>query len=296
MSFESSSVEVVAKYRAYFLLMKPGIIMGNLITLSSAFVFASGGAIDWALFCANVLGLSLVMASACVLNNYIDREADAKMVRTCNRALVQGVVSVPSALGYASILGGMGFSILSFYTNWLATVVAAAGFVIYVGLYSFWKYRSAWAVWVGSFAGATPPVVGYCAACGRIDIAALSLFAMLIFWQMPHFYAIALFRQKDYAAARIPTMVVLKERAVLKAHMVLYVLAFTVAALSLGFLGGMHWGYVGVVSLFAMGWIRVAIKGFWAADEIIWARQMFLVSLLVIIAVSCALSTLYQSQ
>jgi protoheme IX farnesyltransferase len=273
--------------RTYYLLTKPGIIMGNLVTTASAFVLASRGAgFDWPLFLATVVGLFFVIASACVFNNYIDREADRKMARTRNRALAQGLVSTQSALLFAVSMGIVGIVILALYTNFLAAFVASIGFVVYVALYSLWKYHSYYATLVGSISGAIPPVVGYCAASNRFDMGAAILFIILVLWQMPHFFSIALFRQDEYAAASIPVLPVAKGVLATKIQMLIYIIAFMLATFLLIAFGYTGYFYLIVVAALSCSWLWLCIKGFKSQNDQVWARKMFRLSLVVIMFLS----------
>src|SRR5674476_894781 len=127
--------------RHYLLLAKPGIVLGNMVSITGAFFLASRGSVDVSLLLAVLLGVSLVVASACVFNNVIDRDIDAKMQRTRERALVQGLISPAVALVYASALGLLGGALLLAKTNLLAVGVALAGMVIYLGAYSLYLKR-----------------------------------------------------------------------------------------------------------------------------------------------------------
>ena len=120
---------------------KPGIIFGNVLSVAGGFFLAAQGHVDFALFLAVVVGTSLVVGSGCAFNNCIDRDIDQKMERTKNRAMVQGAMSLPVALAYATLLGVVGFSLLYVRANPLAAYCALAGFVIYVGFYSLWLKR-----------------------------------------------------------------------------------------------------------------------------------------------------------
>ncbi len=272
--------------RTYYLLTKPGIIMGNLITTVSGFALASRGHFDFFLFLATFLGLGCIIASACVFNNYIDRDLDKKMARTKNRALVQGLISGRSAIVFALILGLTGLSVLAFYTNFLAVFVASIGFFIYVALYSFWKYKTSYATAVGSIAGAIPPVVGYCAVSHQFDMGAALLFMILVFWQMPHFFAIAMYRLPEYSAASIPVLPVQKGAKTTKVRMLIYVIAFMITTLMLIGFGYTGYASLAAVVLMSVAWIWLAIKGFKVDNDVLWARQMFRLSL-VIITVLC---------
>jgi len=272
--------------RTYYLLTKPGIIMGNAITTVSGFLLASRGHFDAWLFLATIIGLPSVIASACVFNNYIDRKSDAKMARTKNRALVKGLISGRNALLFAIFLGVFGITVLAIYTNLLAVFVAAIGFFVYVVLYSVWKYRSTYATLVGSISGAVPPVVGYCAVSNRFDGGAVLLFLILVLWQMPHFFSIAMYRFSDYTAASIPVLPVKKGTQITKIHMLLYIVAFMIATLLLTFCG--YTGYVYLIAAAVVGtiWLWLCIKGFSAENDVRWGRQMFVYSL-VLITVLC---------
>lgn len=264
------------------MLTKPGIILGNIITTAAGFALASKGHFDFLLFLTTLLGLGFVIASAGVFNNYIDRFMDAKMDRTKNRALVQGVISAQNALTFATLLGLIGLSILTIYTNLLTVFVTLTGFFVYLVLYAFWKYRSFYGTLVGSIAGAVPPVVGYCAVSNRFDSGALLLFAMLVLWQMPHFFAIAIYHLKDYAAASIPVLPIEKGMRTTKIHMVLYIMAFTVSALMLPLFGYTGYIYFGIASLLGIVWLGLCLDGFNSTNETGWGRKMFVYSLIVI--------------
>ncbi len=268
----------------YYLLTKPGIILGNLITVAAGFLLASKGRIDFGLFLATLIGLALIMASACVFNNYIDREIDEKMERTKNRALVTGLISGYSAILFAIFIGIIGNLILLLYTNLLTLMAADVGFFIYVVLYSLWKCRTIYGTAIGSAAGAIPPVVGYCAVSDHFDVGALILFAMMVLWQMPHFFSIAIWRLNDYAAAKIPVLPINKGMLRTKIHMVFYILGFILAASMLTLFDYTGYLYLIVTISIALIWLGLCIKGFKSDDDQLWGLQMFRLSLLAITA------------
>ncbi len=268
--------------RTYYLLTKPGIILGNLITTGAGFALASRGHLDVRLFVPMLIGLGCVIASACVFNNYIDRELDKKMSRTKTRALARGIISHRSALLFAIVLGLAGIAVLGIWTNLLATAIAAIGFFVYVVLYSFWKTKKTYATLVGSIAGALPPVIGYCAVSNRLDVGAILLFSILVLWQMPHFFSIAMFRLDDYSAANIPVLPVEKGSRVTKIHMALYILAFTITTGLMTVCGYTGLAYLLVTAPLGLIWLWLSIKGFKADSDPVWARQMFRLSLIII--------------
>jgi protoheme IX farnesyltransferase len=281
----------------YLSVAKPGIIAGNLVTLAGGFFLASRGEVDFRLLLATTLGLALVVASGCVFNNVIDRDIDGKMQRTRNRVLVRGAMSPQAALLYAAVLGVAGFGLMSVATNPLATLIVALGFVVYVGVYSlYFKRHSVYGTLIGSLSGAAPPLVGYCAVTGSFDFGALVLLLIFSLWQMPHFYAIAIFRLQDYRAAGIPVLPAVEGVPTAKKHIVFYVGAFLAAtlALSLGRYTGP--GFLAVATVLGGYWLHLAWSGRTAFDDIAWARRLFFFSLVIVMAISVTMSVDYNSQ
>lgn len=267
----------------YYHLAKPGIIYGNLFSLIAGFFLASRGQLDPLLLAATTLGTALIIGSACVYNNVIDRDIDAKMDRTKKRALVDGTVSVRAALLYASILGVLGTITLVLFANVLATSVALFGLFAYVFLYSLWAKRGThYSTLVGSISGATPPVIGYTAVSGQLDITALLLFLILTAWQMPHFYAIAIHRADEYAAAGIPTVPHSFGIRRTKMAIVLYIMAFAFLLMFLESAASIGTLFRIIMILASVSWLFIALRGFQAADDKVWAKRLFSFSLIVL--------------
>ncbi len=273
----------------YYRLTKPGIVYGNALTTLAAFLYASRFHIAWLPFLATMLGISLVIASACVFNNYLDRDIDRLMERTRDRALASGRISVRSALAYGTVLDVLGF-VLLFFVNALAALTALFGWVMYVVVYGWAKRRGAWGTLVGSIPGAVPIVVGYTAVAGTLDASALILFLTLVSWQMPHFYAIAMYRADDYAAAGIPVLPARQGVRAAKLHIVLYQVVFLIAAPLLTVYGGAGRAYAASVILLGLAWIVLGVRGFSAKDTERWARRVFLASLIVLLLFCFVLS------
>ncbi len=275
--------------KTYCLLTKPRIIMGNIITASAGFALASRGSFNILLLLVTFLGLSLVIASACVFNNYIDRNADKKMARTKNRPLAAGLISPRRAILFAIFLGTLGIFLLAFFANPLTALLALFGFLVYVLLYSFSKYYSVHGTLIGSVAGAMPPVIGYCAVSGHLSIGALILFAMITIWQMPHFFAIAINQMKDYAAASIPVLPIKRGMLNTKIQMLLYIIVFAGISSLLTVFKYTGNAYLAVAMPLCLAWLWLCIKGFRCNNDKIWARKMFACSLVVVIGISLAI-------
>lgn len=276
--------------RAYYWLTKPGIIYGNAIALMAGFLLASGGHIDGWLGLATLAGTSLVIASACVFNNYIDRGIDRHMARTKKRALVTGKIGGRQAIVYATVLGLLGFSVLALYTNALTVYLGVLAITVYVVAYGWSKRHSVHGTIVGSVAGALPPAAGYTAVTNEFDAGAWLLFLTMTFWQMPHFYAIAIYRLKDYAAAGLPVLPVKKSIPAAKVQIVAYIVAYTVVASLLYFHDYTGLLYMVVVSVLGLGWLVTALRGYSTVDPARWARKLFGFSLLVMLGWSLAIA------
>jgi heme o synthase len=278
------------KIKTYYQLTKPGIIYGNLMFAAAGFLLAAKGHIQiWRLI-AMLAGLGLVIGAACVFNNVIDRGIDSRMARTKKRALAAKTVLVRSALIYGTILGLAGFGLTVAYTNRLTTILEAAAFVIYVGVYAVAKRKTVEGTIIGSLAGSAPPVVGYCAVTNHLDSGALLLFLILTFWQMPHFYAIATYRIKDYAAAGLPVLTVKRGIKPAKYQIAGYIVGFIAACVMLSVFGYTGYSYLVVMLALGLAWLRLALKGFTASDDNKWAKQVFLFSLLITVCFSLLLA------
>lgn len=277
--------------KQYLQVTKPGIIFGNLISVIGGFLLASKGDIDYPLFMATLLGVSLVVASGCVFNNYIDRDIDSVMERTKNRPLVRGLIDPKVSLVYASVLGIAGIVLLLVAANAVAMLIAVVGFVIYVGVYSLYmKRKSVYGTLVGSLSGAAPPVIGYCAVTGQFDTGALILLLIFSLWQMPHSYAIAIFRFKDYQAANIPVLPVIKGISVAKNHIILYIIAFMFATLMLAISGYAGYKYLIVAAAVSVWWLGMALSGYKTTNDRLWARKLFVFSIVAITSLSVMMS------
>lgn len=267
-------------------LTKPGIIFGNMISVMGGFFLASQGEASLTLFFATLVGLALVIASGCAFNNLIDRDIDALMERTRNRPLVQGTITPATTAGFATLLGLAGFTML-LNTNLLTAGLAAFGFAIYVGAYSlYFKRHSVYGTLIGSLSGAVPPVVGYCAVTGEFDLGALILLVTFCIWQMPHSYAIAIFRFRDYQAAGIPVLPVAKGIKLAKGHIVGYTGVFILASLALTAAGYTGIAYFVVMLMMGLYWLKLGVDGYRATDDVKWARGNFGFSILTVTVLS----------
>ena len=277
----------------YYSLTKPGVLYGNVLTAAAGFLLAAGivRQFDTVLFLATIIGTTLVIAAACVLNNVLDRDIDDRMERTKKRATVSGSVSAKGAVIFSIVLFVLGNAILIGWTNWLVVATGLAGFFTYVVLYGMLSKRmSVHGTLVGSISGAAPIFAGYVAVTGAVDAAAILAFLAIFFWQMPEFYSIAVYRRDEYARAGVPVITVVHGIPAAKVQIFIYAIAFALSAVALTLLNYTGWIYAAVMGVLGIWWVVIGAQGFRAKDDNAWARKMFRFSLVIIMAYSLMIS------
>ncbi|MBC8081407.1 MAG: protoheme IX farnesyltransferase [Gorillibacterium sp.] len=281
----ASKEEVVEASRSFtwkdfVYITKPGILFSNLITVFGGFWLASHWDPEWLLLLWTLLGTTLVMASGCVLNNYLDRELDVKMARTRKRALPSGRLQARIVLLYGIVLGVSGTVILYVLVNPLTALLGLIGVVVYVVIYTAWlKRTSVWCTTVGAIAGAMPPVMGYAAVYNRIDEIAIILFAILFLWQPPHFWALGIRRMEEYRAAGFHMLPVIKGVRATKISMLRYVIPLIPVSLLLYLYDAVGLIYLVGSTLLGFGWLYIVAHGFKETDNDRWAKKVFIYSI-----------------
>ncbi len=199
-------------WRDYLALTKPRIMVLLLITAAAGMFVGAGGLPNLAQLAVVLAGGALACAGASALNHYLDRDIDALMGdRTADRPIVAGRLIPPRALEFGLVLSALSFVLLASLVNVLTATLALVGGLFYVLVYTRWLKR--WTVQnivIGGAAGAVPPLVGWAAATGNLTLPAIFLFLIIFFWTPPHFWALALLIKREYAAARIPMLPVVR--------------------------------------------------------------------------------------
>jgi heme o synthase len=227
-----------------------------------------------------LVGTAMVVAAANVLNMYLERDTDALMPRTRRRPLPSGRMESRRALQFGLLLASVSIPLLTFGVGPLPGVLAAIALVGYVLLYTPMKRRTAAALLVGAVAGAMPPLIGWTAATGQLDLPGLLLFTVLFLWQVPHFLAITLLRGREYTRAGL---VVQADgpagEGEARRNIVVYTLA--TIAVSLMFIPLGVGGTVYLVAALTSGalFLALGVKGLRADRSERWARMEFLGSL-----------------
>ena len=236
-------------WRSYAELCKPRVIALLLFTAVVGMLLAGPPA--WPVLVFGTLGIGSVAASAAALNHLFDRRLDALMARTRGRPLPQGELRVPQVAAFALVLGAAGTVLLLVFTNVLCTLLTLASLVGYAVVYSLYlKPRTPQNIVIGGAAGAAPPLLGWAAVTGRVDVDAWLLFAIVLLWTPPHFWALAIHRRDDYARAGVPMLPVTHGVAFTTRRILAYTLLLVAASLgpvATGLAGG--WYLVGALCL-----------------------------------------------
>ena len=193
-----------SRWSDYWMLTKPEINFLIAITTGAAFCVGSPAAIahfPWVLLFHTLLGTVIVASGAAILNQVIERRFDAQMRRTARRPLASGRINSSHALWFGISLSLLGIVYLALSVNFLASLLAALTLFSYLFLYTPLKRRTPLCTLIGAFPGAVPPLIGWAAARGRLEPGAWALYAIVFFWQFPHFMAIAWMYREDYARA-----------------------------------------------------------------------------------------------
>jgi heme o synthase len=210
-AFRGGGRVAAGPWRDYATLTKPRIMLLLLITAAGGMAVGAQGFPPAGLAVATLGGLALACGGASALNHVLDRDIDMHMRRTARRPVAAGRVPPERALEFGVALSGLSFAVLTSFVNVLAALLAVAGNLFYVLVYTRWLKRATpQNIVIGGAAGAVPPLVGWAAATGDLTLPALSLFLIVFFWTPPHFWALALLIKRDYADAGVPMLPVVR--------------------------------------------------------------------------------------
>jgi protoheme IX farnesyltransferase len=267
----------------YAELCKPRITATVMLTTLVGFVVASVGAVNLAGLGAALVGTGLVAAGASALNMLLERETDARMLRTRMRPLPAGRLRPAEALAFGGALTVTGLAVLLWKSGSTAAFVAFLTWASYLFLYTPLKTRTSLSTIVGALPGALPPVIGWAAARGGVEPGAYVLFAILFLWQIPHFLAIAWIYRDDYARGGLPMLPVLDPEGRLTGRQVvansLALGLVSLAPVVAGLAGGV---YLAGASLLGAGLLAVAIRMAVARNAAA-ARTLFASSILYLV-------------
>ena len=212
LSFRGAPVGQLGPWRDYITLTKPRIMSLLLLTGGCGMFVGAKGAPDWSDFAVMMGGLALACGGASAMNHVLDADIDKLMGgRTDKRPVATGRVAPSHAIEFALALSALSFTLLASFTNVLTAVLALAGNLFYVVIYTrLLKRHTAQNIVIGGAAGAFPPIVGFTAATGNLTLPALWLFLVVFIWTPPHFWALAIMIRENYAAANVPMLPVVR--------------------------------------------------------------------------------------
>ncbi len=239
---------------------------------------------------ATLVGTALIVSGANTLNMYLERDVDRRMARTKQRPLPAGRLAARVALWLGVSLSALAVPILAIGANALTALLAVLANLLYVLAYTPLKRHSHYALHVGAIPGAIPPLLGWTAGTGRIDVAGAVLFAVLFLWQIPHFAAIALFRKADYARAGLIVLPNAVGELAARHTIVRWIFAAVAASLLLVPLGVAHQGYLLLASFAGAVFFVWGCYGLRERATARWARSLFAVSIVYLMVLFLALA------
>jgi heme o synthase len=247
-----------SSWRDYLTLTKPRIMVLLLITGAGGLMVGAGGLPSAGLALATLGGLALACGGASALNHVLDRDIDTHMERTARRPVASGRVPPERALEFGLALSALSYVVLTSFVNVLAALLALVGNLFYVIVYTRWLKRTTpQNIVIGGAAGAVPPLVGYAAATGDLTLTALALFLIVFLWTPPHFWALALLIKRDYEAAGIPMLPVVRGERETARSIVLY--SFVLVGVTLLPVLGRTLGPIYLVSAAVLGLVFVGL-------------------------------------
>ena len=260
---------------SYINLIKPHVTVLLLGITVATMAIAKRGLPDLLLVLATLLGGTMAAGSANCINCYIDRDIDQVMTRTQRRSLPAGKVGPTQALIFGLVLGVASFVVFAVFVNVLSAWLALAAILFYVFIYTLWLKRSSTQnIVIGGAAGAVPVLIGWAAVTNSVSLAAIWLFAIVFYWTPPHFWALSLLIEKDYARANVPMLPVVMGERETKKQILLYSLMLLAVTLILFAMHAM--GYFYLVGVTVLGGILVYMAVRLLLDTTRkWARTIF---------------------
>lgn len=290
-ALRASRVTISSRLRAYINLMKPHVTTLLLAITALTMVMAARGMPSPWLMAATLLGGLLAAGSANAMNCFIDRDIDSLMGRTMRRAVPTGRVPPRDALLFGVILAVASFVEMTLLVNLTAALLALSGILFYVLIYTLWLKRSTpQNIVIGGAAGAVPPLVGWAAVTGSVNLTAALLFAIIFMWTPPHFWALSLLIQRDYERAGVPMLPVVRGEQTTRRHIFIYTAVLIPVTLSLAVTGAMGVLYLtmalglGAIMLYLAWRLLRGASRQWA-NRLFWFSNSYLALLFAVMAI-----------
>lgn len=273
----------------YLSLTKPRVVALLLLTTLAAMLITSEGLPSPGLIVWTLLGGYLAAGGAGAINCAFDGDIDSLMGRTSRRPVPGGRISRRRAFWFGALLSALAVIVLAVFTTWLAAALALVGIIYYALVYTCLLKRHTWHnVVIGGGAGAVPPLVGWAAVTGTLELPALALFLIIFCWSPPHFWALALMRRRDYARASVPMLPVVAGEGETHRQILVYSVLTVLATLLLPLAGAMGLLYLLLALLLGAGLIYVAWK-VWRVGGQVHTWRLFRYTLVYLALLFCAM-------
>ena len=255
-----TGVADVSDVRDFWLLLKPN-VMSLVVFTAGVGLYLAPGTIHPVIAAISILCITVAAGASAAINNAYDVDIDRVMARTRKRPTASGRISPADALAYGLTLAVFSIMVMGLAVNWMAAAILAATIAFYVLVYTMWlKRRTPQNIVIGGAAGALPPVVGWAAVTGDVGAMPVVLFAIIFFWTPPHFWALALFRAKDYADVDVPMLPVVAGAATTRRHILAYAALLLPVSLLPVMIGASGWFYGLVAIMLGSGFLFHALR------------------------------------
>lgn len=278
MTVATRSIALIPTVRDLIALTKPRITLMVLVTAAGG-MWLAPGTVDVASMAVMLITTGMVVGAANTLNCYLERDSDRLMARTAKRPLPDRRLEPSWALALGVLMGLLSVPILTFAVNPVTGLLGLVALVSYVAIYTPMKQYTPAALFVGALPGALPPLMGWTAVTGSIDVPGILLFGVLFFWQIPHFIAISVFRQKEYERAGLKVLPSVRGIDSAKAQSAVYAGALWVVSLLLVPFGLADTLYLVAALVLGGYFFAMAVWGLTTHDSNAWAKKLFVASL-----------------
>lgn len=278
-----------ALWRDYLTLCKPKVVALMLLTSLVGMLLAVSGWVPWGVLLGANMGIGLCAASAAVINHVLDRHIDTRMRRTQQRPVAQARISAQQAIGFALVLMAAGLVSLILWANLLTAVMTFVCLIGYALVYTLWlKHATPQNIVIGGLAGAAPPLLGWCAVTGSLAAEAWLLVLIIFVWTPPHFWCLALYREREYAAANVPMLPVTHGAAYTRLQILLYSILLLLVSLFPVLIGMSGVIYLLAAMLLGAGFFYYVLRLYYEHQRR-WAIRGFQFSITYLMGLFCAL-------
>ena len=264
---EVKPLSVGGEVRDFVALLKPR-VMSLVVFTALVGMVAAPGSLHPLIGAVALLCIAVGAGASGALNMWFDADIDARMARTAARPIPRGSVTPEEALAFGTVLSVISVMALGLFVNWVAAALLAFTIAFYVLIYTIWlKRRTPQNIVIGGAAGAFPPMVGWAAVTGSVSIESAVLFAIIFMWTPPHFWALALYRARDYERVGVPMLPVVSGLAETRRQILVYSVLLAVIAVTPWFIGLGGLAYLAISGLMGARFVWLAVLVFRDGDS-----------------------------